>query len=66
MGTIHEAMERGRAELSLGWGGVTVTGGGSAGRVGSLTLTWVERRDPDEDEPEPQPLRRTPVLETLS
>lgn len=66
MGTIHEAMVRGRAELRLDWSGVTVTGGGSAERVGSLKLTWVERPGPDEDEPDPQPLRRTPVLETVS
>jgi hypothetical protein len=65
MGTIHEAMVRGRAELRLDWSGVSVSGGGSAGRVASLKLTWVERPGPDEDEPDPQPLRQTPVLETL-
>lgn len=66
MGTIEAAMMRGRAELRLGWSGVTITGGGSADGLRTLTLTWrPDRDDGDEErEPDPQPLRRTPVLET--
>lgn len=65
MGTVEEAMVRGRSELSLGWGGVTVTGGGSAAGFASLTLTYVERPGPDDDDDgtgRPDPLPRTTVL----
>ena len=66
MGTIHEAMVRGRAELRLDWSGVSVSGGGPAAeRIATLKLTWVDRPGPGEPEPEPQPVRRTPVLEAL-
>ena len=66
MGTVEEAMARGRGELSLGWGGVTVTGGGLPEKIGNLVLTYVDRPGPGDEEPDPQPLRRMPVLEAQS
>jgi hypothetical protein len=45
---------------------VTVTGGGSAGELHTLILSW--RPDPDDDgddERQPDPLPRTRVPETL-
>ena len=63
MGTVQEAMTNGRAELRLGWSGVTVTGGGSTGEMRTLTLTW-RNEDDGEDERKPEPLPRTRVLET--
>ena len=63
MGTIEQAMAHGRSELRLGWSGVTVTGGGSADGLRTLTLTWRPDDDGD-DEREPDPLPQTRVLET--
>ena len=65
MGTIEGAMARGKAELRLGWSGVTVTGGGVDG-LRTLTLTWRPDDDGGDDEREPDPQPRTRVLETQS
>ena len=64
MGTIEAAMMRGRAELRLGWSGVTVTGGPAADGLRTLTLTWRPDDDDGDDEREPDPVPRTRVLET--
>ena len=66
MGTIEQAMAHGRAELRLGWSGVTVTGGASADGLRTLTLTWRPDEYDGDEELEPDPLPRARVLETQS